>query len=287
MHVLNRHNIDPLMPPYHCEGKAGCGVETLTTIAGRQLGEVLLQLRREQQEQQRLRGIQPKKKSVRFASDVKVYPIRHLNDFTNDEMKKMWYNEQEWNNIKQDCFAITSVVSDKTLLLIAQRSGYFRGLESCTLEGFQRRKRNRSRAVASVLEEQDLQRKRNYDRDVDPNAIAAVYNVHSQHCVDAARRMGQEDEKQAKLIYSQGFDAQIDRHSSQTSSSVSRKFISVKNKVDSPPRPPRRSTDQPSFTSKRSDAEIWNSIPNYYTLSEMSHWMSEPETMIHASLAVN
>jgi hypothetical protein len=282
VHVLNRHDIHLMMPPYHCEEKAGCRVETLATIAGGQFGDVLLQLRREQQEQQRSHGIQPKKKSVRFASNVKVYPIRLLDDFSEDEIVKMWYNEQEWNAIKQDCLAITSLVSHETILLIAHAQAIFVVWNLAHLKVS-----NDERETDLVLL-QPYWKSKIYNGMTREMMIQRLLLLHTMYLANPVWMLhaGWDRKMKSKPSLSTCkvlmlrlcvMQAVYHRHFHENSFQL---------KIDRPPRPPRRSTNKAKGTSKRGDAEIWNPIPNYYTLSEMSYWMIEPESMIQASLTV-
>lgn len=172
--------------------------------------QVLNQLRREKTNGSRhRRSLRSMKKSVNFVPHATVYLIRHLNEYTKEEINRMWYSEQEWKHLKQDLYAIVAMLSDKSIESVEERCGAFRGLESRTPQGHQRRKHNRAWAMAAVLEEQETQW--NCDHE-DPSALAAVYHEFSQPCVDAARTLGLEDELQAKLVYIADADTLLDLH---------------------------------------------------------------------------
>jgi hypothetical protein len=146
--------------------------------------------------------LRPTKKSVQFVPHATVYPIRHVNDYEPDEVERIWYNDQEWKEMKLDYHAVVALVADKT---ITEECGAFRGLEYQTPLGHRLRKRNRSRAIAAVLEEQKVQC---HYHQHDHEAVATVYSEYSEPSAEAARRMGMEDEEQAKHVYLEAGSAQ-------------------------------------------------------------------------------
>ena len=75
--------------------------------------------------------------------------------------------------------------------------GTTRGLECRTREGSNRRRFNKITSINAVLDEQDLQFKR---EKCDPNALRRVYLVHSQRCQTESQLLAKGDESEARMF---------------------------------------------------------------------------------------
>lgn len=142
-----------------------------------------------------LKRSKPKKK-LRFNFDKNVvFPIPHLDNMTDEEVALIWYDSEEYSEIK----------SSYQLTIFRMESGELkedddhtsRGLEYRTQTGAWARYENKRDAYNAVLDEQDRQWKVDQDNDVE---IGRVYLQHSTKCAVAAAERGAEDAKEAKEI---------------------------------------------------------------------------------------
>jgi hypothetical protein len=113
------------------------------------------------------------RKSVHFAKTCEMYLIPCLEDYTEEEICSIWMPEQDYQLIREDCFAVVSklnsgVPEDENLC--------YRGLEwKAKAKAVGRyRKRSRTRAAGAVFGEQNQQ----WDDGVThPEKIRAAYKI--------------------------------------------------------------------------------------------------------------
>ncbi|KAG7352525.1 hypothetical protein IV203_008573 [Nitzschia inconspicua] len=183
------------------------------------------------------------KKSVRFVPHVTVYPIRHWKNYSRDEIERIWYSDQEWTELKMACHAMVAQVTNKSIVTVTESSDEFRGLEFRTPQGHEIRSRNRMRAISAVLDEQDFQWNCGED---DAESIAIEYSKHAHVSMDAAHKMGLEDEYRAKRVYTEDADALLALHCPQPSTTrPSPTLLHHKCKILSPPSPPTTTSIAP------------------------------------------
>lgn len=136
------------------------------------------------------------KKSLRFSEKRdKIFPIPHLDDMSDDLIARIWYDSEEYSEIK----------SSYQLTIFRMEKGEFqeddehtsRGLEYRTQDGAWARYENKRDAYNAVLDEQDRQWKVDED---DFEEIGRVYLEHSTKCAIAAAERGAQDAKEAKEI---------------------------------------------------------------------------------------
>ena len=138
-----------------------------------------------------------KRRGIRFAPNNEVFDIPHLNDMTDEDVINIWYQAEDYNDIK----------ASYQLVIVKMESGEFRedchqtcrGLEYRTQEGAWARYENKRDAYNAVLDEQDRQWK--VDKD-DHDKISSIYLQHSQKCADAAVVRAALDAKEAREICS-------------------------------------------------------------------------------------
>mmetsp|Transcript_6503 Transcript_6503/g.11207 ORF Transcript_6503/g.11207 Transcript_6503/m.11207 type:complete len:237 (-) Transcript_6503:80-790(-) len=182
---------------------------------------------------------QQPQKSVSFAPQVKVFPIRHINDFTPYEVETIWYRERELKDIKADCLTTARLVFEQRPL--DEDTQCFRGLEYRTPDGHKKRVANKHSALDAVLDEQERQ----WDSDQDDaQDIADVYSEISRPCATAAHHAGLEDEAQAMLVYHETF--LLTRSSKTTSSFLSSRPL-VKQPLSFARSPARINTQDGAF----------------------------------------
>eukprot|EP00537_Pseudo-nitzschia_pungens_P014207 CAMPEP_0172397874 /NCGR_PEP_ID=MMETSP1061-20121228/33395_1 /TAXON_ID=37318 /ORGANISM="Pseudo-nitzschia pungens, Strain cf. pungens" /LENGTH=197 /DNA_ID=CAMNT_0013130205 /DNA_START=208 /DNA_END=801 /DNA_ORIENTATION=- len=136
------------------------------------------------------------KKSVSFQSSALMYRTKHLNDYTEEEIRKTWYSPDELTGIILNCMeTITAATSDVPSISSSQ---CLRGLEYRFPEGEKKRMANKFTAIDSVLDEQNIQWECEQN---DVEKIRTRYSMRSIPCHEEASRIGLEDEKEAMVIY--------------------------------------------------------------------------------------
>lgn len=134
------------------------------------------------------KGTAPLVKSVKFAEHNEVFEIWHINDFPDSLIADIWYDGEEYAEIKGSYQStIFMMEAGHKLDEIEDTS---RGLEYRTQEGAWARYENKRDAYNLVLDEQDRQWK--FDKD-DWDAISAKYLEVSVKCIKAANERGLQD----------------------------------------------------------------------------------------------
>eukprot|EP00980_Cylindrotheca_fusiformis_P007648 scaffold1605_cov141-Cylindrotheca_fusiformis.AAC.11 len=148
---------------------------------------------------------------VRFAEAVLRYEILCLDDYSERELKKCWYTEEDKAKMSK---AHNKLVRRYELGKRCKRNMSYRGLECWTDEGAARLDKAISKTVDAVMDEQDEQWATgvdNWDR------ISKLARSSSKECRSQARKTGQEDEFEARLAYETfGEDAGSDEDSTGT-----------------------------------------------------------------------
>lgn len=135
-------------------------------------------------------------KSVCFADDLnEIFPIKHIDDFSESEVATIWYNGDEYDDIKSD-FKTTVFLMENGMELPEDQTG--RGLEYRTQQGAWNRYENKKNAHNAVLDEQDKQWKDDAD---DFDEMARVYIEVSRRCIEDALEMARRDELEARAVY--------------------------------------------------------------------------------------
>jgi hypothetical protein len=128
-------------------------------------------------------------KSVSFKKGVKVREHPGLIDFSEDEIKRAWYNNTDYAMIKAEYLStIKKMVSRKTFP--DDETLCFRGLEYRTPRVAALRRQHKSEAIDLVLDEQCLQRSKGIH---DPDYIAHLYRKRADHSARIAHLLGVQD----------------------------------------------------------------------------------------------
>jgi hypothetical protein len=126
----------------------------------------------------------PKKaKKVYFAKTVQYKEMRHIKDFSQEEIEAVWMEARDYQMIK--AIVKTTVIMMMKGERIPEDDEDFctRGLEFRTRAGSRIRSRNKLRARSAVLNEQDLQSDENFS---DPQFIAMACMEESLEGREAA-----------------------------------------------------------------------------------------------------
>jgi hypothetical protein len=136
------------------------------------------------------------KKSVSFAEKKnQVFEITHVNDIPDEEFERIWFSEDEYDEIKAASKATVSMMKAGIEFRPEQETS--RGLEFWTYEGAWAKLQNKRDGVYSVLYEQERQW---VEWEQDEDAIAAAYIEHSEKCARVAAAKGLQDEMEAIQI---------------------------------------------------------------------------------------
>jgi hypothetical protein len=133
-------------------------------------------------------------RKVTFNKQVKVTAVTHLNNFSDEEIERCWYEKADFLRIKEEFMLTVKLMNWGDLP--KDTLGYcIRGTEFQTHEGARRRKLNKEVARDTVRDEQDEQ----WDEGIfDPDVLVSVYIAATRQCRVEAQLMGLEDEKDAR-----------------------------------------------------------------------------------------
>jgi hypothetical protein len=143
-----------------------------------------------------------KSKLFRFAPEDEIQLIRHIDDFSDEEIAAIWFDQQYYANIKTEY---------KNVVFAMERGRHVegdeqtsRGLEHRTEEGSWARFQTKRDSYNAVLDEQDRQWKEDSD---DHDKISQIYITHSHKCARKAYQMGLMDEIAARKVYAEAMSS--------------------------------------------------------------------------------
>lgn len=133
-------------------------------------------------------------KTLRFRETTTYREILPLSDITDVEMFDVWYNEEEYSEIKNHVTATIKRAAEGES--VEEKDGYcMRGLEGRTKFGARRRKNNKAKALDAVWTTQVKLWKEKIDN---PLVIATAYKPHSTNAKYPAIATAHDDEKYVK-----------------------------------------------------------------------------------------
>jgi hypothetical protein len=129
-------------------------------------------------------------KSVTFSPDVMLYHVRHISDYSHEEIRTVWYDHVDLAAVKAECVSTVIMILEQQPL--DPNTHCSRGLEYRMPEGMRRRHRNKLGARNAVLDEQDIQ----WERDENNvEVLAAVCRASSLPCQAMAHQTALGDEQ--------------------------------------------------------------------------------------------
>lgn len=137
------------------------------------------------------RATKPKrKKSIRLRMEQnEVFPIPHIDDFDEEVIQAIWYQQDEYATMKVG-FVATIKKMMRGEHIPENNESTIRGLEFRTRKGALRRQHNKLTAITAVLDEQDRQ----FSEGIfDEDTLSETYLAHSTHCRDSAHAIGKKD----------------------------------------------------------------------------------------------
>ena len=137
------------------------------------------------------------KKSISFNERVIVRKAIHINDYTQKEVDRCWYNNEEYNTIRKNIRSTIMLMDAANHKVTDSETICRRGLESFTADGMAGRKSRRTKAQNAVFDEQDRQFMNS--EEFDDETIAILYMKRSRASKEIAAIIGLIDERIVSL----------------------------------------------------------------------------------------
>jgi hypothetical protein len=128
--------------------------------------------------------VSPKHRAVSFAPSIRYKPVKHIDDFTDEQIEDIWFTEYDLNVIRADCVATVRHMMYKRA--IDEETDCTRGLEFKTPAGAKFRKNNKQTAIQAVMAEQRSQKSTGV---ADEEYLSEVYQEASGNSKHAAHLM--------------------------------------------------------------------------------------------------
>jgi hypothetical protein len=135
--------------------------------------------------------------SVTFATEVTVFAVLHISDYSLTERRETWYSAEETRQVRLEWKSVVHAMESSTINCMVDNDELYicvRGLEGKTYTGKQRRREARSASLDVVLNEQWCQ---GTDHDdvaiVDPVMIAMAYHELTYPMQVEAYKKAQQD----------------------------------------------------------------------------------------------
>ncbi|KAL3909541.1 MAG: hypothetical protein SGILL_008045 [Bacillariaceae sp.] len=131
------------------------------------------------------------KKSVRFNKMVRVFPVLHLQNYTDEEKQASFLSEDEMAEIKAKLRVNAKMMNKGDASSNDGIHHCVRGIEHFAPEEAASRRGRRQTAIYVVIDEQEYQWERN---DIDEDQLAFVYRDLNATSVAIAKAMADQDE---------------------------------------------------------------------------------------------
>ena len=130
------------------------------------------------------------RKFVTFAPIIRFKTVKHINDYSEREIKATWYTEEDLEDVIAEC--ITTVRKMVKKEGFDERVFCERGLEYKTPSGAKFRKKNKVSSIQIVIDEQRLQKSMGME---DPEYLAEIYSDACKNSKRLAHLMAVRDAK--------------------------------------------------------------------------------------------
>jgi hypothetical protein len=143
-----------------------------------------------------LNNNKPVIKSLTFAPKVRVRKIKHIDEFTDEEVSACFYQKEEMHRVKLELKVTLQMLQ---LGELEKDTPHFtkRGTEKRTPDAVKRRSINKQMASAAVFEEQGDQWE---DGLTNSEMLASIYQAASSHCQVAAHNIALEYENEVNEL---------------------------------------------------------------------------------------
>jgi hypothetical protein len=134
--------------------------------------------------------VSPQHRAISFAPSIRFKPVKHIDDFTVEEIEDIWFTEYDLNVIRADCIAtVRHMIYNKDPM--DEETYCTRGLEFKTPAGAKFRKDNKQTAIQAVMAEQRLQKSTDL---VDEECLSKVYRASAGKSRHISHLMALRDE---------------------------------------------------------------------------------------------
>jgi hypothetical protein len=135
------------------------------------------------------------RRSISFFPNVAVNTIIHVDEFTDEERRELWYQKDEYKEMKKQLRIGVQTFLDKRPQLIEDDEFVLRGLEYMIPANAKIKRRNKCYSLCAVLDEQDRQDQVGTH---DPEKIARGYRGIATHCLLTAQNRARGDARFAR-----------------------------------------------------------------------------------------
>ena len=204
----------------------------------------------------------PSRKTVAFAPVIKYKTVRHISEYSQEEIDGLFYGDEDLDDIRAECGETVRRMVEKER--IPEDKYCIRGLEYKTPGGADFRRKNKRRALRAVLEEQRKQIEMGVIND---ESLSEAYMRSSDKCKRIARFLAARDEEEihkSSKSRSRSKKAKSSRRASTSGSSPSN-FDIESNPL----------TESPSKSGQKSKASRRASTSNSSTSSSSSNRIGE------------
>ena len=132
----------------------------------------------------------PSERVISFSDEIDIKDTIHVFDYLPEEKAAAWYTAQDLKLFRIARRESVRVWQTQLPFMIDKQRHCFRGLENKLPYGARRRYTNITRAVLSVLTEQE---KQDIDGTINPESMAEVYRQTTYRCQVEAQKRGLED----------------------------------------------------------------------------------------------
>jgi hypothetical protein len=138
------------------------------------------------------------RRSVSFAPVASTHNVMGLGNYTPEERNASFFEPSDMLRMKFTAKSEARLLDSG--LLVEEKK---RGLEAKTRLGAQQKRFNRMGAYAAVFMEIEFQKE---EQILDEDSIATAYSEYTYKCAISARKIGEQDAREALDIYTHSFD---------------------------------------------------------------------------------
>mmetsp|Transcript_18434 Transcript_18434/g.42334 ORF Transcript_18434/g.42334 Transcript_18434/m.42334 type:complete len:185 (+) Transcript_18434:267-821(+) len=154
------------------------------------------------------------RRKIRFHGRVQFKTIRHVNEFTDDEIRNGWYDKDDFNAMSDNVSEIAALISKGKKTLNGEVL-CTRGLEHIVEEELaDYRAQKMISSIDAVLDAQEEQWEEGRD---DPDVIAKLYAEYAKSLLEEAHMIGLQDEKEGYKTWDDLFQDPLYQKKSQRS----------------------------------------------------------------------
>mmetsp|Transcript_18433 Transcript_18433/g.42327 ORF Transcript_18433/g.42327 Transcript_18433/m.42327 type:complete len:366 (+) Transcript_18433:267-1364(+) len=181
------------------------------------------------------------RRKIRFHGRVQFKTIRHVNEFTDDEIRNGWYDKDDFNAMSDNVSEIAALISKGKKTLNGEVL-CTRGLEHIVEEELaDYRAQKMISSIDAVLDAQEEQWEEGRD---DPDVIAKLYAEYAKSLLEEAHMIGLQDEKEGYKTWDDLFQDPLYQKKANEAKSGGEETTKTKNKKKKVKNPTREAADE-------------------------------------------